>query len=234
MMPHFLSLIKADIQAIYERDPAAKNLLEVISYPGLHAVLIHRLTHPLYQMGIPVLPRWINHFSRFLTGIDIHPGAQIGPGFFIDHGMGVVIGETCIIGENVLVYQGVTLGGTGKDRGKRHPTLGNGVVVGAGAKVLGDIKIGDNCRIGAGSVVVKSIMPNATVVGVPGRVIFCEGEKVETLNHQDLPDPVLHILEAMQDRIEKLEVNLARLKKENQTLKSQPGALLRGINALES
>ena len=169
--------IKRDIEAVFERDPAAKNLLEVIlCYPGLHAILLHRIAHFFYKKGLVVLPRLISHFSRFITGIEIHPGAKLGSGVFIDHGLGVVIGETAEIGDNVTIYQGVTLGGTGKEKGKRHPTVGKNVVVGTGAKVLGPIVIGDGVRVGAGSVVLQSVPSSATVVGIPGRVVFT-GEK---------------------------------------------------------
>lgn len=185
-------LIKEDIKTIYEKDPAAANIAEVIlCYPGLHALICHRFANYLYHKKIPVVPRLISHISRFFTGIEIHPGATIGRRFFIDHGMGVVIGETAVIGRDVLIYQGVTLGGTGKEHGKRHPTVSNNVVIGAGAKVLGNIMIGANVRIGAGSVVVDNVPAHSTVVGVPGRVViqrYCEpnGE----LQHNRIPDPV--------------------------------------------
>lgn len=175
------SLLLSDFQVIFDRDPAARNWLEVLlCYPGLHAVWFHRLAHWLHGLGLPVIPRLISQIARLFTGIEIHPGATIGTGAFIDHGMGVVVGETAIIGKNCLIYQGVTLGGTGKESGKRHPTLGDNVVVGAGAKVLGNITIGDNVRIGAGSVVVKDVPPNSTVVGIPGRVVQRRGQKNPT------------------------------------------------------
>ncbi|HEY9711028.1 MAG TPA: serine O-acetyltransferase, partial [Oculatellaceae cyanobacterium] len=161
-------MILTDLRTIYERDPAARNWLEVLfCYPGVQALLFHRVTHWLYCIGIPFVPRLISHLTRFLTGIEIHPGAKIGKGVFIDHGLGVVIGETAIVGDYALIYQQVTLGGTGKETGKRHPTLGENVVVGAGAKVLGNIQIGDNVRIGAGSVVLRDVPSNRTVVGIP-------------------------------------------------------------------
>jgi len=164
-------MLLTDLRTISERDPAARNLLEILfCYPGLHALLFHRVAHPLYRLGVPFLPRFISHLSRFFTGIEIHPGAVIGKGVFIDHGMGVVIGETAIVGDYTLIYQGATLGGTGKETGKRHPTLGSHVIVGAGAKVLGNIQIGNHVRIGAGSVVLRDVPSNTTVVGVPGRV----------------------------------------------------------------
>ncbi len=199
--------IREDIRAVKERDPAAKSTLEVLlCYPGLHALLSHRLAHFFFRRGLVLLPRLISHVSRLLTGIEIHPGAKIGKGFFIDHGMGVVIGETTEIGSNVTLYQGVTLGGTGKESGKRHPTIGNNVVVGAGAKILGPIEIGENSRVGAGSVVLKAAPPNATVVGIPARVVYYNGEKMPTinLNHSDMPDPVAEALGNMQDQIDQL------------------------------
>ncbi|HED24768.1 MAG TPA: serine O-acetyltransferase [Firmicutes bacterium] len=199
--------IHQDISAVKDRDPAAKSTLEVLfCYPGLHAILCHRLAHFFYRRGLVLLPRIISHLSRFMTGIEIHPGAEIGESFFIDHGMGVVIGETTIIGSNVTLYQGVTLGGTGKEKGKRHPTIGNNVVIGAGAKVLGPIDIGDNCRIGAGSVVLRPAPANSTVVGIPARVVYYNGEKVASvnLNHCDMPDPVAEALNNLQEQIEEL------------------------------
>ncbi len=194
------------IRAVRANDPAARNWLEILfCYPGLHAIWMHRIAHALYRIRIPVLPRFINYASRFFTGIDIHPGATIGKGFFIDHGMGVVIGETSEIGEGVTIYQGATLGGTGKQKGKRHPTVGNRVVIGAGAKVLGNIAIGDNAYIGANSVVIEDVPANSTVVGVPGRVVRREGQKIRgaSLDHTHLPDPILESLQQLQDAIEK-------------------------------
>ncbi len=199
--------IKQDIKAVKERDPAAKTTLEVIiCYPGLHALFAYRVANYFYRRGLVLLPRLISHLSRFLTGIEIHPGARIGDSFFIDHGMGVVIGETAEIGSNVTLYQGVTLGGTGKEKGKRHPTIGNNVVIGAGAKVLGPIEVGDNSRIGAGSVVLQSAPANATVVGIPGRVVYYNGEKVPSinLNHSDMPDPVAEALNRLQEQVDQL------------------------------
>jgi serine O-acetyltransferase len=199
--------IRQDIEAVKERDPAARSTLEVlICYPGLHALLCHRLAHFFYRRNLILLPRLISHLSRFFTGIEIHPGARIGSGFFIDHGMGVVIGETTEIGTNVTIYQGVTLGGTGKEQGKRHPTIGSNVVVGTGAKVLGPIEIGENCRVGANSVVLKSAPPNSTVVGIPARVVYYNGQKVPSinLNHSDMPDPVAEALKNLQDQIDQL------------------------------
>lgn len=215
-------IIRADYIAVFEKDPAARNFLEVIlCYPGFHAILIHRLAHFLWKMKIPVIPRLTSHIGRFLTGIEIHPGAKIGKGFFIDHGMGVVIGETTEIGDNVLLYQGVTLGGVGKEKGKRHPTIGNNVVIGAGAKVLGPITIGDNVRIGAGSVVLKSVPPNCTVVGVPGRIIIQDGKRVESdiLAHGNLPDPYSQIIEELTLRILHLEKKIGELESTIEDLK---------------
>lgn len=202
----FLSRIKEDIQTIFDNDPAAKSMLEVvICYPGLHALLMHRLAHKLYVNEIPLLPRIISNLSRLITGIEIHPGAQIGRKFFIDHGMGVVIGETTIIGDNVLVYQGVTLGGTGKETGKRHPTLKNDIVVGSGAKVLGNITVGNNVRIGAGSVVIEDVPDDSTVVGIPGRVVMHKGQKNHNLQHNIIPDPIKDALSQLTHEIKDLK-----------------------------
>lgn len=210
-----LSTLTADFQIIFERDPAARNWLEVLfCYPGLQALLFHRLAHWLSCLGLPLIPRLISHVARFLTGIEIHPGAQIGRGVFIDHGMGVVIGETAIVGDYVLIYQGVTLGGTGKESGKRHPTLGENVVVGAGAKVLGNIQVGSGVRIGAGSVVLRDVPSDCTVVGVPGRIVFRGGERVEPLEHGRLPDSEAQVIRALVDRIESLEQQVLELQAE--------------------
>jgi len=208
-----LSII-ADFRIIFERDPAARNWLEVIlCYPGLQALIFYRFAHWLNQIGIPFVPRFISHIGRFFTGIEIHPGAIIGKGVFIDHGMGVVIGETAIVGDYSLIYQGVTLGGTGKETGKRHPTLGENVVVGAGAKILGNIQIGNNVRIGAGSVVLREVPSDCTVVGVPGRVVYRSGVKVNPLEHANLPDSEAAVIRALVDRIENLERQLEELEK---------------------
>ncbi|GAB4328482.1 MAG: serine O-acetyltransferase [Leptolyngbyaceae cyanobacterium] len=209
-----ISTLIADFRIIFERDPAARNWLEVLfCYPGLQAILFHRFAHWLYVLGLPFIPRLISHIARFLTGIEIHPGAQIGRGVFIDHGMGVVIGETAIIGDYVLIYQGVTLGGTGKESGKRHPTLGENVVVGAGAKVLGNLLIGNNVRIGAGSVVLRDVPSDCTVVGIPGRIVYRSGERVEPLEHGRLPDSEAQVIRALVDRIESLEQQMQSLQK---------------------
>jgi serine O-acetyltransferase len=210
-----LTTFIADFQIIFERDPAARNWLEVLlCYPGLQALLLHRFSHWLWNLGLPLIPRLLSHLARFLTGIEIHPGATIGQGVFIDHGMGVVIGETAIVGDYVLIYQGVTLGGTGKESGKRHPTLGDNVVVGAGAKVLGNILVGHNVRIGAGSVVLREVPSDCTVVGVPGRIVYRAGERVEPLDHGRLPDSEAEVIRALVDRIETLEQQLEKLQRQ--------------------
>src|SRR6266581_1920070 len=205
-----LKSIKADLLAVFARDPSATSWLEVVlTYAGFHALLAYRVSHWLKSYNVPFVPRAISQIARWLTGIEIHPSAQIGTGFFIDHGMGVVIGETAEIGDYVTLFQGVTLGGTGKERGKRHPTLGSHVVVGAGAKILGGIKIGDNVKIGANSVVLKSVPANSTVIGVPGRIIKGEGEErlpEATMDHTNMPDPIA-------DRFEALERELIELRK---------------------
>lgn len=211
--------LKHDIQAVFARDPAARSALEVIlCYPGLHALWFYRLSHFFYRHGMVTLARFISQVGRLLTGIEIHPGAKIGEGLFIDHGMGVVIGETTEIGDNVTLYQGVTLGGTGKEKGKRHPTIGNNVVVSTGAKVLGAIYIGDNVKIGAGSVVLRDVPPNCTVVGVPGRVVVRDGQHLADhtitevdLQHNQLPDPVAEMILCLQRKIERLERRLEEL-----------------------
>ena len=209
-----LRTLRRDIAAVRERDPAATSLAEVLlCYPGLHALILHRIAHWIYKrLRLRLLPRLISTFSRMVTGIDIHPGAEIGQGFFIDHGMGVVIGETSEIGDNVTLYQGATLGGTGKERGKRHPTVEDDVVIGAGAKVLGNVIIGRGARIGAGSVVVHHVCPDATVVGVPGRIVSHAGERVmgSVLDHANLPDPILERLQALHDEIRRTEESLLR------------------------
>jgi len=196
--------IAEDLHAVFERDPAATSRWEVLlTYSGFHALLAHRLAHWLWTKNIPIIPRLISQFARWVTGIEIHPGAQIGRGFFIDHGMGVVIGETAVIGDFVTLFQGVTLGGTGKERGKRHPTLGNHVVVGAGAKVLGNITIGDFVKVGANSVVLRSVPSNSTVIGIPGRIIKTIGDRVPeaTMDHANIPDPIAERFEAMEQEL---------------------------------
>ena len=205
---------KEDVDVVFEQDPAARSFLEVIlTYSGLHAIWAHRLAHFFFKNKLFFLARVISQVSRFFTGIEIHPGAVIGRRFFIDHGMGVVIGETCIIGDNVTIFQGVTLGGTGKENGKRHPTLEDNVLVATGAKVLGSITIGEGSKVGAGSVVLKTVPPNSTVVGIPGKVVIQDGVRVkQDLNHQDMPDPVADICNSM-------EMKIAELRREVELLK---------------
>lgn len=208
--------IKDDLHAVFERDPAATSRLEVfLTYSGFHALLAYRFAHRLSNLNIPLIPRLISQLARWLTGIEIHPKAKIGRGFFIDHGMGVVIGETAIIGDFVTLFQGVTLGGTGKERGKRHPTLGNHVVVGAGAKVLGNITIGDFVKIGANSVVLRSVPSNSTVIGIPGRIIKTIGDRVPeaTMDHANIPDPIAERFEAMQQELIQLRKKIEESEK---------------------
>lgn len=205
-----------NIKKIRENDPAAKSYLEVIlCYPGLHALWFHKIAHFLYKCKINLLARYINYLTRFLTGIDIHPGAKISSGIMIDHGMGIVIGETAEIGKGCLIYQGVTLGGTGKESGKRHPTLKENVVIGSGAKVLGNITIGANVRIGAGSVVMRDVPDNCTVVGIPGRVVKTNLQNSDhMLDHGEMPDPVAKVFSILHEKIESLQIELANLSKE--------------------
>lgn len=219
--------IKSDIQAVKDKDPAARTSLEIIlTYSGLHAVLFHRLAHWFYQNKLYLIARIISQFSRFLTGIEIHPGAKIGKGLLIDHGSGVVIGETAEIGDNCLIYQGVTLGGTGKDHGKRHPTLGNNVMVGAGARVLGPFKVGDNAKIASNAVVLEEVPPNATAVGVPARMISdCEKARKQDLDQIHIPDPVslelckqLAKIDALQKELDEL-IKMAETKTKKTTAK---------------
>ncbi|MBU1086648.1 MAG: serine O-acetyltransferase [Candidatus Omnitrophica bacterium] len=196
-----------EIKSTKERDPAATSTFEILlTYAGLHALILHRIAQAIYRFKVPFFPRWLSQFNRWLTGIEIHPAATIGKGLFIDHGMGVVIGETTIIGDNVTLYQGVTLGGTGKEKGKRHPNIGDNVVIGAGAKVLGNITIGDNSYVGANAVVLRDVDPNSTVVGVPGRITKQDGKKIDTLlDHAHVLDPVRDKMNALKQRIEALE-----------------------------
>jgi serine O-acetyltransferase len=209
--------MRRDIRTVLERDPAARSRLEVVlCYPGVHAIWFHRISHRLWGAGCQTAARVLSHLSRFITGIEIHPAARLGPGLFIDHGMGVVIGETAEIGANVSLLQGVTLGGTSLKREKRHPTLGDNVVVGAGAKVIGAFRIGNGSRIGAGSVVVREVPDNSVVVGVPGRVTYRDGQRVAgqiDLDQADLPDPLARAVERLLDRIETLEEEVAALKR---------------------
>ena len=214
-----LQSIRRDIQAAKDRDPAAVSTLEVIfAYPGFHARQIHRLSHALHSDGLRLPARLISHLGRALTGIEIHPCAQIGEGFFIDHGMGVVIGETTIIGDNCHLYQGVTLGGTSTKRAKRHPTLGDGVVVGAGAKIIGAVNIGAGSKIGAGSVVVTNVPPNATVVGVPGHIVAYADPGNDTI--LKLPDPEWDVIQHLETRVAELERRIAEMEREGKTVPS--------------
>lgn len=210
--------LKEDIEVIFDQDPAARTYLEVIlTYSGLHAIWSHRLAHALYKRKLFFIARVISQISRFFTGIEIHPGAYIGSRFFIDHGMGVVIGETCEIGDNVTIYQGVTLGGTGKEKGKRHPTIKDNALIASGAKVLGSITVGENSKIGAGSVVLKDVPPNSTVVGIPGKIVIQDGVKLtKDLNHSDLPDPTA-------DRFKEMEAMITQLKNEIKELQRERG-----------
>ncbi|MBO8169295.1 MAG: serine O-acetyltransferase [Thermoanaerobacteraceae bacterium] len=215
-----LRQIKRDIEVIFERDPAARSVLEIIfTYPGLHALILHRIAHWFFKRRWFFVARLISQFSRWLTGIEIHPGAKIGEGVFIDHGMGVVIGETAEVGNNVTLYQGVTLGGTGKEKGKRHPTVKDNVVISTGAKVLGSITIGNNVKIGAGSVVLRDVPDNCTVVGIPGKIVVKNGRKIADadgvdaidLRHDQLPDPVAEMMLCLQRKIERLERRIIEL-----------------------
>lgn len=221
--------IKEDIKAVFDRDPAVRSVVEVIfCYPGFHAMLFYRMAHALWVRKFYFLGRFISHLGRFFTGIEIHPGARIGRGFFIDHGMGVVIGETAEIGDNCTLYHGVTLGGTSWAKEKRHPTLGNNVIIGSGAKVLGPFTVGDNSKIGSNSVVVKEVPPNSTVVGVPGRMVISGGQKVEErmdLEHDKLPDPEARAIECLFDQVRALERKVkelsARLEPESKAEQAQ-------------
>ncbi|MCG7319972.1 serine O-acetyltransferase [Brevibacillus laterosporus] len=208
--------MKEDIQIVFERDPAARSTWEVVlTYAGLHAIWGHRMAYRLWKKGWKTSARFVSQITRFFTGIEIHPGATIGRRMFIDHGAGVVIGETCEIGDDVTIYQGVTLGGTGKEKGKRHPTVGNNVIIASGAKVLGSFKIGDYSKIGAGSVVLQPVPPHSTVVGIPGRIKMQNGKKVECdLDHVNLPDPILEMIRDMQKEIAQLKMELDQVKKE--------------------
>lgn len=209
--PSPLALLLIDLRSIQQRDPAARSRLEILfCYPGLHAIWFHRLAHRLHGIGIPFLPRFLSQLSRWFTGVEIHPGATIGQGVVIDHGMGVVIGETAIVGDNTLIYQDVTLGGTGKETGKRHPTLGKNVVVGAGAKVLGNIQIGDNAQVGAGSVVLRDVPGNSTVVGIPGRITR-QKLTADSLTSQPFPDVEAEVIRALFHRIQALEQQIEPL-----------------------
>jgi serine O-acetyltransferase len=208
--------IQSDISAVFDNDPAARNWFEVVfTYSGLHAIWWHRIAHWFYKRQMCTIARILSQTSRFFTGIEIHPGAVIGSRLFIDHGMGVVIGETCEIGDDVVLYQGVTLGGTGKEKGKRHPTIGSNVVIASGAKVLGSFSVGDNSRIGSNAVVLQEVPSNSTVVGIPGRIVKRDGVRVNRLDHADLPDPVIEICRNLQDQIDDLKRQLNEERQKN-------------------
>lgn len=209
--------VKSDIEAVFENDPAARSWFEVVfTYAGLHAIWAHRFAHFFFRRRWYSVARMISQISRFFTGIEIHPGARIGSKLFIDHGMGVVIGETCEIGDEVVIYQGVTLGGTGKEKGKRHPTIGNRVVIASGAKVLGSFTVGDHSNIGANSVVLREVPPHSTVVGIPGRIVKRDGKKIgDRLDHTNLPDPLIETFRFMQKEINELKSEVERLKAES-------------------
>lgn len=207
----FETILK-DIQAVKERDPAARSTLEILlTYPGLHALFFHRVAHFFYRYNLKLIARLLSHINRFLTGIEIHPGAEIGKGVFIDHGMGVVIGETAVIKDNVTLYQGVVLGGTGKEKGKRHPTVEKGAVIACGAMVLGSFTVGENARVGAGAVVLKSVPANSTVVGVPAKVVVQDGQRVSKLDHANMPDPCVQQVGKMNTQIALLERRILQL-----------------------
>lgn len=233
-----LAVLRDDVRAIFRNDPAARNIWEVLLYPGLHAILFHRLAHRLWRGDVPFVPRLISQVSRFLTGIEIHPGARIGGGFFIDHGMGVVIGETTEIGDNVLLYQGVTLGGTGPQRGKRHPTIGDRVVVGVGASVLGAITVGDGARIGGGAVVVKDVAPYSTAIGVPARIVATHDPVTGKRRVERLPDPEGDMLRSLHDKVRELEARVGELEGEleghhahHSAIHAMPESVFASLNA---
>src|SRR5215469_8231017 len=227
-MPHLLSLIREDVSNVMEHDPAAKSRLEVfLCYSGLHAVWWYRINHWLWNHRFFLFGRFFSQMARLLSGIEIHPGAVIGRRLFIDHGMGVVIGETSIVGDDVTLYQGVTLGGTGKEQGKRHPTLEDGVVVGSGAKILGNITVGKNCRIGAGSVVLRSVPDNSTVVGVPGHIIFREGKRVIIIDPKQINDPLSEALASVANEVHKLRERVQQLEGAGVPYEPLPASLQR-------
>ena len=216
------------VASVFDRDPAAKSWLEVLlCYPGQHALWAHRVNHWLWTHHLRLLARFCSQVSRLLTGIEIHPGAEIGRRFFIDHGMGVVIGETTIIGDDVTLYQGVTLGGTGKEKGKRHPTLGNNVVVGGGAKILGNVTVGENCRVGAGSVVLSDVPDNSTIVGVPGHIIFRDGKRVVITDPKEIRDPLSDALAALASQVQALEETVRQLERERDEAEHPAGKIAR-------
>jgi len=233
-MPHLLSLIREDVTNVMDHDPEAKSRLEVLlCYAGLHAVWFYRMNHWLWNHALFLLARWLSEVARWLTGIEIHPGARIGRRLFIDHGMGVVIGETSVVGDDVTLYQGVTLGGTGKEHGKRHPTLEDNVVVGGGAKILGNIIVGKNCRIGAGSVVLRNVPENSTVVGVPGHIVFREGKRVVITDPKQINDPLSEALASVASEVNKLRERVQRLEGTEHTTEPVPESLQRVMDDLD-
>jgi|SRR5579864_3138192 len=233
-MPHLLSLIREDVTNVMDHDPAAKSRLEVLlCYAGLHAVWFYRMNHWLWNHGLFLLARWLSEVARWITGIEIHPGARIGRRLFIDHGMGVVIGETSVVGDDVTLYQGVTLGGTGKEHGKRHPTLEDNVVVGGGAKILGNIIVGKNCRIGAGSVVLRNVPENSTVVGVPGHIVFREGKRVVITDPKQINDPLSEALASVASEVNKLRERVQRLEGTEHATEPVPESLQRLMDDLD-
>jgi serine O-acetyltransferase len=233
-MPHLLSLIREDIRTVREHDPAAKSRLEVLlCYSGLHAVWFYRVNHWLWDHHLFLLARWLSQVARWLTGIEIHPAAQIGHRLFIDHGMGVVIGETSIVGDDVTLYQGVTLGGTGKEQGKRHPTIEDNVVVGSGAKILGNITVGRNCRVGAGSVVLRNVPDDSTVVGVPGHIVFREGKRVVITDPRQINDPLSEALAAVATEVNKLRERVQKLEGVEGRIEPMPASLRRIMEDLD-
>lgn len=233
-MPHLLSLIREDVANVMQHDPAAKSRLEVfLCYSGLHAVWIYRINHWLWNHHFFLFGRFFSQAARWFTGIEIHPGAKIGRRLFIDHGMGVVIGETSIVGDDVTLYQGVTLGGTGKEHGKRHPTIEDGVVVGGGAKILGNITVGKNCRIGAGSVVLRNVPDNSTVVGVPGHIIFREGKRVVITDPKQINDPLSEALASVANEVHKLRERVQQLEGAGVPYEPLPESLQRIMEDLD-
>lgn len=233
-MPKLISWIREDVAAVLERDPAAKSRLEVfLCYSGLHALWFYRINHWLWNRGFFLLSRWLSQCARFLTGVEVHPGARIGRRLFIDHGMGVVIGETTIIGDDVTMYQGVTLGGTGKEHGKRHPTIGDNVVIGGGAKILGNVTVGKNCRIGAGSVVLRNVPDNSTVVGVPGHIVFRNGKRVVITDPKQINDPLSEALAAVATEVNKLRERVHKLDGETATNGDSASSLEQVIHEID-
>ncbi len=232
-MTSFLRSVREDIAAVFESDPAARSYVEVIiCYPGLHAVWAHHLSHWLWLHGMRFLARFVSQVARLLTGIEIHPGAELGRRLFIDHGMGTVIGETAVVGDDVTLYQGVTLGGTGKEKGKRHPTLGKSIVVGSGAKILGNITVGDNCRIGAGSVVLRSVPANSTIVGVPGHIVLRDGKRVIITDPKDIRDPLSDVIIKLAGEVHELRQKFQQ--HSHETLGAEPDLSIDGETSTQN